>query len=167
MKHSSTWSEQDWWEPLRRVLVPTIDKVLRMVGLRAVAHVYPAEYAATVDMGEEALEEWLEARGFTRNPLAAYKTTPDDRKESGSWRRTDDEGWQLHVMLFDAENRETDVYAHREVAWTPDAFTPSGIRQNIAHYTGKGQSGPEGVRRFRGLLDEDGVPYEVDVSQSP
>lgn len=118
-------SDDDWMERFRRVWYPRLHGLLSTVGLYSVGTVSNAQYAGTVELGEEDLEVVLVDLGFERNPIACYKYN-GDRSSEGSWvlRSHDDtygllEGpdYQLHTTLFPREDGRLDVYAHVELDW--------------------------------------------------
>lgn len=138
--------EAEFWEFVRGAVIPTLDKVGRALDIGYAAYtVGYREYAGTLDVSPEAAEEFLYEHGFRRNPLSAYKTLPDGRKEQGSW------VWrehllakkQLHVMTFERRNGETDCYAH----WEYSAINPLTA---LKHYRGVDYSPKKGER----LLEE-------------
>lgn len=145
----------DYWEPIRKHLIPRIDRFLRFIGLPgATARVTQTEYVGRVNLDEETLEEQLTALGYERNPLAAWKTTPEGVQEAGSWAKygptphiTD--GRQIHIMLFNTNHPgQTDVYAHEE---------PHHIEAPIKHYFGHTQNPEKGVAVVREELKREGI----------
>lgn len=141
----------DWWELLRRTLLPTLDRLLRR---RAPGQHYAAytlsldEVVGVVDAAPEEVERVLWEAGARRMPLAAFKTLPDGRREIGSWAFRDDllATHQTHVMLFEAE-AGTLVAAHREA----NALNPW---RAVAHYRGAEYDVVAGGREVRRRLDE-------------
>lgn len=159
--------EADYWERLRARLVPKLHDVLSRYGLYAEMDADRDEYYATVLLDPESFEEQLAAWGFTRNPVAGYKTRWDGAEEIGSWRRCyteTDEGdivagdmfskWQLHVRLFPGpEPGQVDVHAHWEINWAYDPF---------AHYRGTDHSIAEGHDRLGSFLENLGADMYYD-----
>lgn len=121
----------DYWEGLRRVLLPPLNRLLRDRELGYAAYVLQwEEYVGTLAKDPEAVEQLLWENGFVRNPLAAYKTLPDGTGEVGSWvyRESLLSRTQVHVVLFATENG-TAVFAHKE----PSAVNPLTA---FRHYLG-------------------------------
>jgi len=150
--------QADYWERLRSRLIPLVHPILAKYGLYAEMDASVDEYLATVPCAPERFERYLADWGFTRNPVAGYKTRWDGVEEVGSWRRcyTEQENgsivpgdvwskWQLHVRLFPGPTPDTvDVHVHWEVNWLYDPF---------AHYAGEGKSVQVGHRRMSNFLD--------------
>lgn len=80
-------ADDDFWPAIRGRVLPAVDRIARGTGLYAEGHSKPYEYAGQVATGTlDAFEEDLEAMGYTRNPLAAYKSyTPKGWQSDGSW----------------------------------------------------------------------------------
>jgi hypothetical protein len=79
-------ADDDFWPRLRRVLLPVLDRLAQGTpGLYATATTLDSEIVgfAVVD-DVDSFERTLEAAGFTRNPLASYKTL-DGLQSDGSW----------------------------------------------------------------------------------
>lgn len=125
----------DWWEVLRRTLLPPVDRLLKHHELGYAAYTLPQkEYVGTLALEPEEAEGVLWAHGFVRNPLAAMKRHPiNGEYEAGSWvyRKHPLAVEQVHVILFDVEGG-TSVYAHKE----PNAANPFTALQ---HYLGGGR----------------------------
>lgn len=124
--------KHDWWEPIRRNLIPVLHAFLAPFGLYASLSTHEHEYVATVMSDEERFEECLHEAGFIRNPLAALKqlASRPTSVEEGSWVWRPDgfySDYQLHVILFDVDG-DLRVYAHWEYSWTTHP---------IKHYRGK------------------------------
>jgi hypothetical protein len=124
-------ADDDWIEALRRWLWPKLHPILkRYTGYGAVGSTHESQFAGTVRVNEQTLEEILVDLGFERNAPAYLKSTKDGRVSEGSWalRGEDDEyalidgDEQLHVTLYEprdgSEGRE--VYAHAELDWQDD-----------------------------------------------
>ncbi|MBP1988305.1 hypothetical protein [Halolamina salifodinae] len=134
--------EAGFWEFVRGTAIPTLDKVGRAMDIGYAAYtVGYQEYAGTLEMPPEQAESFLYEHGFRRNPLSAYKTLPDGREEQGSWvwRENLLAKKQLHVMMFERRNGETDCFAHREYS----AINPLTA---LKHYRGVDYSPKKGER---------------------
>ena len=152
-----------FWNPLRRVIVPLLDRVAKTHGndlglpddLDYTAYeLARSEFAAQVDATAYEVGEALAAAGYRRMPLAALKTLPDGRVERASWAWRDSllASTQTHVMIFEAPpNRggasTVEVYAHVE----PNALNPL---RAWAHYRGRGYDPEAGGDVVREWLDE-------------
>lgn len=142
----------DFWEYVRRGLLPLLDRMLRR---RAPGQHYAAyqlsmdEVVGTIDATPEEIEQLLWDAGFRRMPLAALKSLPDGRVERGSWTYRDSllADRQLHVMLFATAEGQTLVAAHAEA----NALNPMVA---MDHYRGRGYDVPAGERQVRKRLDE-------------
>lgn len=141
----------DWWETLRSILLPLLSQ--RVPRIKWAYTLHEREYVGVIDRPPEEVEQLLWEHGFTRNPLAAYKTLSDETGEVGSWawRESLFADSQLHVMLFPAREG-TAVYAHVE----PNAQNPFTA---LDHYRGVGYNPQEGAELCRNLLP-DGVWHE-------
>ena len=142
--------EAEFWEFVRRTAIPLLDKAGRALDIGYAAYtVGYHEYAGSLDMGPEAAESFLYEHGFRRNPLSAYKTLPNGRKEQGSWvyRKNLLAKRQLHVMTFDRPDGGTDLFAH----WELSAINPTTA---LGHYRGKSYSPKEGEKRLETRLPE-------------
>jgi len=158
--------KQDWWEGLRKKVVPKFGLITQLLEDVTGHHFYVKsethnnQFVGRVQMNEEEFEKTLHDMGFDRNPLSSLKSLGEGEVREGSWRKVgfdDAPEMQLHVVLYDGEpidNAQVDVtyvYAHWELQWDLHPW---------AHYRGKRVNGPEGVRRMKRLLDEQGVGYE-------
>lgn len=143
--------EGRWWERLRRLVAGTAARVDTQAGPREIA---PGEYAGVFPGTLAETEAVLYSEGFFRNPTARLKTR-DGEPEDGSWvlRESPLAPRQLHLMLFERADGQTDVYAHEELS----SVNPLCA---MAHFTGAGQSVGAGVRRTRELFD-------LDTSDAP
>lgn len=158
--------------PLRRAILPALDRVFSEAGGYAETTVRDAEYVGTYDGTLADLEQALYDAGYRRYPLASLASTPDGRTELASWAKHDSvfDERQTHVRLYDsrADLGETgqaafDVYAHAE-------YTAHNPLYAAKHYNGVGLSPDEGVARatqhLRGedidliLETGDGDPFE-------
>lgn len=155
---SNLGADDDWWEGIRRGVLPQLNRFARRRGFGYAAyHLSPAEYAGRLELPAERVERLLEDTGFERMPLAAFKYAPDDRPEVGSWAFREEgpliAGRQDHVMLFEAEGA-TDLFAHNEF----NAFNPFTA---TLHYLGIDIDVALGVSRVRQrLLEQTG--WEVE-----
>lgn len=158
---------QDWIETVRRTVIPRLGLMTQFIedvtGERYYVNstTHTNQFVGRVGMCEEVFEKRLTEMGFVRNPLASWKRlgTTGEREE-GSFRKIDfDESpdMQLHVILYDGEPinnaavNVTYVYAHWEYRWDVHP---------IRHLRKKELSGPDGVRKMKKLLDENGINYE-------
>mgnify|MGYP000574173019 CR=1 FL=1 len=137
----------DYWETLRSVLIPLVGKQIARINSHSDTGYYVSyptgrdEYALQVQKDEESFEEDLEAMGFERNPVAAFKTLAGTSyKEEGSWYmvhsnndlhgldlpsdaipyvRDGQNDFQLHLILYEVDGDEntTVVFAHHELWW--------------------------------------------------
>lgn len=142
--------EAEFWEFVRGTAIPLLDKVGRALDIGYAAYTVGFhEYAGTLDMRPEEAESFLYEHGFRRNPLAAYKTLPDGRKEQGSWvwRENLLADHQLHVMTFDRPDGGTDLFAH----WELSAINPTTA---LGHYRGKSYSPKKGEQRLERMLPD-------------
>lgn len=133
------------WNPLRRLVLPPLDRLKRGHGLGYAAYTIDgAEHAGYVEQSPTEVGEALAANGYTRMPLAALKRTADGRLEVASWahRRALFAEEQTHVMLFEAPDGGTDVYAHQEA----NALAPQVAYE---HYRGIGLDPTEGKYQVR------------------
>ncbi|UIP00327.1 hypothetical protein Hbl1158_02860 [Halobaculum sp. CBA1158] len=142
----------DWWETLRRLVLPLLDRVARerLPGDHFAAYeLRPREIVGVIDASPEETERLLWDAGFRRMPLAALKRLPDGRVEIGSWawRESPLAKRQIHVMLFAAGEGQTLVAAHEEAS----ALNPWAAWD---HYRGVGLSAQGGERAVRERLDE-------------
>ena len=148
-----------FWNPLRRLLVPLLDRIAKTHGDElglpddldyAAYELARSEFAARVEAGVDDVGEALANAGYRRMPLAALKTLPDGRIERASWARRDGllASTQTHVMLFEAPPGTTgvEIYAHVE----PNALNPL---QAWGHYRGRGYDPEAGGDVVREWLD--------------
>ena len=137
------------WNPIRRFLLPPLDRLKRDNGLGYSAYkLDEAEYAGKTSLSPREVGIIIAESGGTRMPLSALKRDPDgDRIEKASWavRESVDAEYQLHIMLFEREDGGTDVYAHYE----KNAYNP-----NVAyeHYRGVGMDYAKGVEKTRQMI---------------
>jgi len=161
-------ADDDWWNALRRTLLPWLDEQADSSGLYAAYELDPREFVGTVDLSVDEVEEELEALGFDRNPLAALKYAPDGRPERSSWALRDLPAYfddlpplaqaavaalqedQLHVMLFERPDGRTDVAVHHEAS----SINPE---QASEHYRGGEYDVQKGNAEFRDVWAETGV----------
>lgn len=80
-------ADDDYWPAIRRRLLRALDALGAKSGLYAAGTMSHAEYVGHVDMDLDAFEQELRAANFYRNPLAAYKTSPQGWDSDGSWAR--------------------------------------------------------------------------------
>lgn len=161
MNHAS-----DYWESIRRIVIPKIGKVVQAFNERYRQNLYVTgksrnqELVGRVPMGEEEFEEVLSELGFERNPLASLKTRRGDEIEEGSFRKiypSEYPEWQLHVVIYDgsqinnANTGETFVYAHWEYRWDVHPWK---------HYRGHDFNPDKGVKLMKKYLNEVGVNFE-------
>ena len=142
--------ETEFWELVRGTAIPLLDKAGRALDIGYAAYtVGYYEYAGSLEESPEAAESLLYEHGFRRNPLSAYKTLSDGRKEQGSWvwRESLLATKQLHVMTFQRTNGGTDCYAH----WEYSAINPTTA---LKHYRGKDYSPKKGERMLEEKLPE-------------
>ncbi len=142
--------EAEFWELVRGTVIPLLDKAGRALDVGYAAYtVGYHEYAGSLEMRPEEAERFLYEHGFRRNPLSAYKTLPDGRKEQGSWvyRKNLLAKRQLHVMTFDRPGGGTDLFAH----WELSAINPMTA---LGHYRGKSYSPKKGEQKLEQLLPE-------------
>ncbi|WP_435065902.1 hypothetical protein [Halobaculum sp. EA56] len=144
----------DFWESLRRLVLPLVDRVARrrLPGNHYAAYTISLdEHVGVIDAPPERVEQLLWDAGFRRMPLAAYKQLPNGEAEVGSWAYRDGllARKQTHVMLFrtGGAGQQTSVFAHREF----NALNPTTAWK---HYRGVGLSAAEGERAVRERLDE-------------
>ena len=151
-----------FWGPLRRLAIPTLDRVLRDVDedLYASNQATREEHVITLDVSPDAVLEDLADAGYQPQPLAGLKTDWEGRTEVASWARyrgpkpfPGAPEWlrprQVHVTLFtfvdepdmipvigefdDVE--QTIVTAHEEAnPWRPDQWREHyrAVGQDIA-----------------------------------
>ena len=142
--------EARFWNPIRRVLVPIIDRWLADTAGDldyAAYELDQSEHAGRVEADVVAVGDALADAGYKRMPLAALKTLPDGRVEAASWARRSSllARRQTHVILFEADGA-TDIYAHEE----PNATNPLTAWK---HYRGVGYDPAAGVKTVREWLN--------------
>jgi len=142
----------DWWETLRRWLLPLLDRIARerLPGDHYASYELASrEIVGVIDAPPERVEQLLWEAGARRMPLAALKRLPDGRVEIGSWafRESPLARRQVHVMLFATAEGRTLVAAHEEAS----ALNPWTAWD---HYRGVGLSAEKGERAVRERLDE-------------
>lgn len=149
--------DANWWGPLRRTVVPRLDRLLADKGMYAENSADPDEFVGTVALDPEGVEAALYKQGYLWNFAAGLKTGPDGRTEYSSWARRQVQRprlralldvleripalgvpveilesvlayRQVHVTLFDGDG-VTHVFAHEE----PNAINPLVY---VAHYRG-------------------------------
>lgn len=81
-------ADDDYWEIIRRSLLPTIDKIGKEYGLYAKTTTTTREYAGYVEMGEEKFEMEIQKAGYFRQPLSSLHENSKGWIEDGSWART-------------------------------------------------------------------------------
>ena len=170
--------DDNFWGPIRRTVLPRLDRALHEYGGYATATADDREFVGVIDAGPERAERFLWALGYLWNFAASLKTSPDGLTEYSSWakRRVQNPGLrrafeaveripvlgvapeivesivatrQVHVTLFEREDGTTVAYAHEE----PNALNPLLF---AAHYTG-GQRDSLLGRDVAGQRDELGV----------
>lgn len=149
-RESSRGPAADFWERVRGTVIPVLDRLGKRCSIGYAAYTLgKAEYVGTVDIASEAVEGLLFENGFHRNPLAAYKSLPDGREETGSWAYRESllARRQTHVMLFPGDDGTTDLYAHAELS----AINPLTA---LDHYRGEGYSPEKGEALVRERLPE-------------
>lgn len=138
----------DWWETLRRVVLPRLHTYAERYGHFAAMVVNERAYVGRIDQPPERVEDLLWEHGFRRMPLASFKTLSDGTGEIGSWafRESLTASEQLHVMLFPTREG-TAVYAHMEA----NALSPFTA---LDHYRGVGYNPEKGRERVKEILPE-------------
>lgn len=154
-------ADDDWQEGFRRRVFPRIHRALVSIGdsigvpLYAAGTLWYVGHAATLDEGEEVIEEELVELGFRRNPVACFKSLKDGRRSEGSWALIHEDGpdvvepgMQLHVTLFERGDGRPgrELHAHYEDDWRSAP---------ISHLRAEKFSYDEGVARLVELLDEE------------
>jgi len=128
-----TDADDDWMEQVRKTYYPKLHPYLQEVGGYGVGTVGEGQFVGVIAADEEVIEEELESLGFIRNPIACYKSTrKDDRESEGSWVLLHDadpgefvdEGYQLHVTLMPRRDGKPgrELYAHHEPDWRQTPF---------------------------------------------
>lgn len=157
----------DFIETIRRVIIPRLGLITQFiedvtgVPLYAESETHNTEFVGRVEMGEEAFEKYLDGCGFERNPLSSWKHLKStEEHEEASFRKVgfeDFPDYQVHVILYDgslinnADTGYTYIYAHWEYRWD---------KHPIKHLKRENYNGPEGVRRMKSNLDQNGLPHE-------
>lgn len=175
--------EDDWWNDLRRSLVPRLDNILRDIDedLCAVNKAYQTEYVATVKADYMDMSMWFDDMGYNRSPLAGLKYFLDDdaveeygygderltkqidrfgEYELSSWAKREaqhphipDPLAKMQVHLFVFDNPDGTFDLYAHYEHSSMCPLPWVA---IGHYRGKAVNHEEGVRR---LLD--------DISNTP
>lgn len=184
---SAVGPDANWWGPLRRTIVPKLDRFLADKGMYAENSADEDEFVGTAALGPEGVERALYGQGYLWNFAAGLKTGPDGRTEYSSWARRQVQRphlrrlldaleripviavpveilesilarRQVHITLFDGDG-VTHVFAHEE----PNAINPLLY---AAHYRGgksllgkevTGQRDDVGVRAAAADLQEEDV----------
>jgi hypothetical protein len=149
--------DANWWGPLRRTVVPKLDRFLADKGMYAENSADEDEFVGTAARDPEGVEAALYEQGYLWNFAAGLKTGPNGRTEYSSWARRQVQRprlralldgleripalgvpieilesilayRQVHVTLFDGDG-VTHVFAHEE----PNAINPMVY---VAHYRG-------------------------------
>lgn len=149
--------DDDWWSPLRRTVLPLLDRVLERAGGYATSRLPRSQQVAIANATPERVERALWKQGYQWNFAASLKRDPGGRVEYSSWAKRQLrqpqlrrvfaalEGLpvlggpvellegalarrQVHAMLFDTPAGTT-VYAHEE----PNALNPLLF---VSHYLG-------------------------------
>lgn len=149
---------------LRRKIKPTLHALLSEIGLYAKGRVDAAQYALTMDIPLEELEETLHEMGFVRNPLSSLKRRDDKKdKEIASWMfltlmepiyvfdAIPLPRHQYHVHVFERSDGRLDLYIHKEYWW--------GTKPR-KHYDGKNVEAVPQMLRWK--FDYHDIEYEVD-----
>lgn len=157
--------EHDYWEGLRRYIIPPLGKLTNFLNEIFNTEMYVEtrarnnQFVGRVNMYEEQFEQKLHEWGFERNPVAGLKTSLSGEVEEGSWRLVDDDNpeKQLHLIFYDGRNipnartGELFIYAHYEYRWDVHP---------IKHHRKKDVEEHRGVMDAREFLNDDGIPYE-------
>lgn len=159
--------KHDYWEGWRAWLIPKLGSIVQLLEdftgdeYYVEAETHNKQFVGRVPIGEEKFEKKLHDMGFHRNPLSAWKSLPNEEQEEGSFRKIgyeDEPEMQLHLIIYDgkkvqnAETDETYLYAHYELRWDVDP---------IGHYRGHDYRAEEGVAMMKDLLDQNGIPYDL------
>lgn len=136
----------DYWETLRRLLLPPLHAYAERYGHFTAQVVNERSYVGRIDSPPDQVEHLLWQHGFQRMPLASFKSLSDGTPEAGSWayRESLTASEQLHVMLF-STREGTAVYCHREA----NALSPFTA---LAHYRGVGYDPQAGANQLREKL---------------
>lgn len=179
--------DANWWGPLRRTVVPKLDRLLADKGMYAENSADETELVGTVPLPAEEVEAALYEQGYLWNFAAGLKTDPQGREEYSSWARRRVQRprlrrlvdaleripvlgvpveiiesilarRQVHVTLFEIDG-ETHAYAHEEA----NAINPLLY---AAHYRSEdsllGKEVP-GQREKVGVLEAAKDLQEADV----
>lgn len=160
------------FEKVRRAVIPKLGALVNFYNETTGSDLYvngyttKDQFVGRVNMSEEEFEEVLEEMGFTRNPLAAFKTlVGTNYPEEGSfrWLGTEHEDYrndfQLHVVIYDgkvvpdADVGETYVYAHWEYRWDTNP---------VKHYKSVDFQTEKGARMMKDMLDAHGIDYDQE-----
>lgn len=157
--------EHDYWEGIRRFIIPPIGKLTQFVNEVFQSDLYVEtrarnnQFVGRVAMNEEEFEKLLHHEGYERNPIAGLKKSLRGEVEEGSFRKIDDENpeKQLHLIFYDGRDLqnaltgEIFVYAHYEYRWDVHP---------IKHYRKKDVEEHRAVMDVREMLNDEGIPYE-------
>jgi len=139
------------WNPIRRLVLPPLDRLKRDRGLGYGSYsLSEDEFAGSHPSTPREVGEELAKSGYSRMPLSALKKSPDgSRVESASWakRESTTADYQTHVMLFENDDGGTDVYAHHEY----NAMSP---KHAYEHYRGVDQNFEKGIEMVKEDLTE-------------
>lgn len=154
--------EHDFWEPLRRAIVPKVGLVFAVLEDLLSGTYYEnteqrrKQFVGRAKMGEESFETVLHGAGYERNPVSWLKENRAGETEEGSWRKPVGD-MQVHLILYDgecipnADAGEVYLYAHWEYRWDTHP---------IKHLIGETVDCGEGVRRVQKMLQNQGVEYD-------
>lgn len=78
-------ADDDYWPWIRGIVLPILDQIGSKYGFYAAGPMGGNEFAGIVDMDPEQFERRLERMGYYRNPLSAYKESPQGWESDGSW----------------------------------------------------------------------------------
>lgn len=170
MKQENNMSHtKDYWEKIRNYIIPKLGVFTQWIedltggDYYVEGETHNNQFVGRVNMGEEEFEKVLDDLGFERNPLASLKQLKrTGETEEASFRKVDIPGFpdmQIHVVLYDGkkmQNADSDVtyvYAHWEMRWDTHP---------LKHYREKNFNAPEGARRMKDLLDQNGIEYILE-----
>lgn len=124
--------------------------------------IHNKQFVGRVPLSLGEFEQELHDMGFERNPLSSWKTLGEtNESEEASWRKVGYDNfpdYQLHLIVYDgdkigrANSGHVYLYAHWELRWDKHPWR---------HYRSVNESGPEGVRRMKDILDANGIVYEL------
>lgn len=110
--------QDDWVERWQKRVYVAANPLLKRIGGYSVSKITEADFVGTVEDDSDAVERQLYDAGYQRNLLSSrkYRRINGDKQWSdGSFvfdpKQTDT---QHHVILFDAADGGTDIYAHKE-----------------------------------------------------